>query len=356
MSSEKTEQPTPKKLRDARNKGQVAKSQDVSSAALTVTCFVVISILFYTAVDDIQELILLPIKYYDVPFRNAYYPMMTEALYAVMKISLPLLLAVMVVGPAANFFQIGFMLVLEPLKPELKKLNPFDKLKQMFSLKNLVEFIKSAIKVTVIGVVVYLIVRNSLDPLMRMPYGGEKQVFMALKPMMATLAINVCLAYIIIAAADYFFQKWQHVKQLRMSKDEVKREYKEMEGDPQIKSKRKQLHQEMIQNDTAEQTRKSSVVVTNPTHLAIAIHYEEEANEMPRVMAKGEDHVARMMIEVAKEEGIPVMQHVPLARALHEGVEVNRYIPADLIDPLAEVLAWVQQLKNEQEDKKLDYE
>jgi type III secretion protein U len=135
-----------------------------------------------------------------------------------------------------------------------------------------------------------------------------------------------------------------------MSKDEVKREYKEMEGDQQIKSKRKQLHQEMVQSDTVERTRKASVVVTNPTHLAVAIFYDEDGNEMPRVVAKGEDHVARRMVEVAKEEGIPVMQHVPLARALHEGVGIDRFVPPDLIEPLAEVLAFVQQLKRERGD------
>lgn len=350
MSGEKTEQPTPKKLRDARKKGQVAKSQDVTSAALTVTCFFVISTLFYTAVDDIQDLILLPTNYYDVPFRDAYRPFMLGVLTKVLIISLPLLLAVIVVGLAANFFQIGFMLTMEPIKPELKKLNPIDKFKQIFALKNFVEFLKSAVKVIVIGVIVSLIVMESLDPLMKLPFGGERQVIGALKPMLGVLATNVSIAYIVIAAADFFFQKWQHVKQLKMSKDEVKREYKEMEGNPEIKSKRKQLHQEMAQSDTVERTRKSSVVVTNPTHLAIAIFYEEEGTEMPRVVAKGEDHVARRMVEVAKEEGIPVMQHVPLARALYEGVEIGRFVPPDLIEPLAEVLAFVQQLKRERGD------
>ncbi len=350
MSEEKTEQPTPKKLRDARKKGQVAKSQDVAAAALTVTCFVTISILWYTSVKEFQNLLSLPTQYYDVPFREAYIPLMMGIGMKVLIISLPILFAVIVVGAAANFFQIGFMLTFEPIKPELKKLNPFDKLKQIFSVKNFFEFFKSAIKVSVIGVVIYFIVRISLDSLLKLPYGGEKRVLLALKPMLGVLALYVSLAYITIAAADYFFQKWQHIKQLKMSKDEVKREYKEMEGSPEIKSKRKQLHQEMINSDTVERTRKSSVVVTNPTHLAVAIYYEEEDNEMPRVLAKGEDHVARRMVEVAKEEGIPVMQHVPLARALHEGVQVDRYVPSDLIEPLAEVLAWVQQLKQQHHD------
>jgi type III secretion protein U len=162
---------------------------------------------------------------------------------------------------------------------------------------------------------------------------------------MKTLAINVCLAYIAIAGFDYFFQKYQHIKQLKMSKDEVKREYKESEGDPQIKGKRKQLHQELMANSNVQRTRKATVVVTNPTHLAIAIYYEEKDNVLPIVIAKGEDHVAKRMIAAAREEGIPVMQNIPLARAIYADVPVDRYIPSDLIEPMAEVLRWVKSLK-----------
>jgi type III secretion protein U len=125
----------------------------------------------------------------------------------------------------------------------------------------------------------------------------------------------------------------------------VKREYKESEGNPEIKGKRKQLHQEAMNSDTMGRTRKASVVVTNPTHLAIAIYYDEHDSKMPRVLAKGEDHIARRMVEVAREEGIPVMQHIPLARALYEDVGIDRFVPADLIEPMAEVLRWVKEWK-----------
>ena len=278
MSGEKTEQPTPKKLRDSRKKGQVAKSQDVTAAALTVTCFTTISILWYTTVIELENLILLPTHYYNQPFRDIFWPYLTGVTFKILFISMPVVLAVFLVGIAANVAQFGFMIVFEPLKPELKKLNPIDKLKNIFSVKNFVEFLKSAIKVIVIGVVVYVILLKSMDPLMKLPYGGEEQVLVSLKPMVGLLAWNVALAYIVIAASDFFFQKYQHIKQLKMSKDEVKREYKESEGDPEIKGKRKQLHQEMVNSATVESTRKSSVVVTNPTHLAIAIYYDDDAN------------------------------------------------------------------------------
>lgn len=346
--SEKTEPPTPKKLRDARMKGQVAKSQDVASAALTVACFVTISALWPMYVEEIEALITLPTAFYTVPFKEALPEVLWGICMKVLFLSLPILGVVMVVGVAINFLQIGPLLVLEPLKPELKKINPLDKFKQMFSMKNLVEFLKSALKVIIIAVLIYIVTRNSLDPLTRVPYAGETGVLLALKPMLSNLAINITLVYIVIAAADYFFQKFQHIKGLKMSKDEIKREFKESEGNPEIKGTRKQLHQEMVMNDTMERTRKSSVVVTNPTHLAIAIYYKEDDNQMPKVLAKGEDYVARRMVEVAKQEGIPVMQHIPLARAIYENVDVDRFVPADLIEPMAEVLRWVKEFHEQQ--------
>ena len=346
--SEKTEQPTPKKLRDARQKGQVAKSQDVNAAALTIACFVTISALWLPYVEECKALMTLPTEFYTQPFREVVDEVLYAVVFKILLLSAPLLAVVMVVGIAVNFFQVGFMLVLEPVKPELKKINPLDKAKQMFSMKNLVEFGKSALKVIIIAVLIYLVTKNALDPLTRIPYAGKEGVLQSLKPMLSTLAVNITLAYVVIAAADYFFQKFQHTKQLKMSKDEVKREYKESEGNPEIKGKRKQLHQEMVMNDTMERTRKSSVVVTNPTHLAIAIYYQEEDNQMPKVLAKGEDYVARRMVEVAKQEGIPIMQHIPLARALYEKVDMDRYVPADLIEPMAEVLRWVKEFHEQQ--------
>lgn len=343
--SEKNEPPTPKKLRDARKKGQVAKSQDVGTAALTIASFVTIGIMWPSMVEQAKELILLPVQYYHKPFAQGSMELLLAIGRKVLLMSMPILMVVMVVGLAAGFGQIGFMLTFEPLKPELKKLNPMDKAKQIFSMKSLVELLKSTIKVGVIGIIIYYVTKASLDPLTRLPYGGEESVLTALQPMIKALTMNVVMAYIIIAAADFFFQKYQHIKQLKMSKDEVKREYKESEGNPEIKGKRKQLAQEAAQSDTMGRTRKASVVVTNPTHLAIAIYYDENDDKMPRVLAKGEDHIARRMVEVAREEGIPVMQHIPLARALYENVDIDRFVPSDLIEPMAEVLRWVQEWK-----------
>lgn len=343
MSSEKTEEPTPKKLRDARKKGQVAKSQDVVSAALIVGCFVAVSIFWPRYVEELKALIVFPAAFYQLPFEQALSAVLKGIVTKLILLTLPFLAIVIIGAIATNFFQVGALLVFEPIKPELKKLNPIDKAKQLFSAKNFFEFGKSAVKVLLIGIVVWVAVQRSLDPLIKLPYGGRPAILSALKPLLSYLAINITFAYVIIAAADYFFQKFQFVKQLKMSKDEVKREYKEMEGDPMIKSKRKQLHQEMVMGENVARTRKATVVVTNPTHLAVALYYKEEENQLPRVLAKGEDYLARRMVEAAHEEGIPVMQHIPLARSLHETVDIDRFIPSDLIEPMAEVLRWVKE-------------
>jgi type III secretion protein U len=254
-------------------------------------------------------------------------------------------LAGFVAGVAGSFLQVGPLLSFEPVKPELKKLNPLEKAKQIFSIKNGIEFLKSLLKVVTIGIIVTVIIRSTVGPLTRLPYGGEAALLASVGPIMKALAVNVTVAYVAIAAFDYFFQKYQYIKQLKMSKDEVKREYKESEGDPQIKGKRKQLHQELLANSQVQRTRQATVVVTNPTHLAVAIYYDEKENALPTVLAKGEDHVAKRMIAVAREEGIPIMQNIPLARAIYADVPVDRYIPPDLIEPMAEVLRWVKELK-----------
>ena len=151
--------------------------------------------------------------------------------------------------------------------------------------------------------------------------------------------------FIIISAFDYFLQYQQHRKGLMMSKDEIKREYKEMEGDPHIKSKRKQFHHELMMEDTRDRVRQSSVLVTNPTEIAIAIYYDAEKTPLPFVTAKGEGALARLMIGVAQEAGIPIMQNIPLARSLHEEAPVDQFIPSSMIEPVAEVLRWVQNLQ-----------
>ena len=326
-SGEKTEQPTPKKIRDARNKGQVPHSKDVSSTALLLGLFAYLLIGGGWIFENLQEMITFPGDVLGQPFEEAFPAVITLTFYKILIITLPLLGLVMVIGIATNFFLVGPMFVVEPLKPDLKKLDPVGKAKQIFSFKNAIEFVKSSIKVIFLGILLYLVIRGAISSLVEIPYSGIEGVLQLLSELLYQVAKYTIFAYVVIAFADFIFQRWQFTKQLMMTKDEVKQEYKEMEGDPTIKSKRKQLHQEMVMNSTVQKTRKSSVLVTNPTHRAVALYYQEGETKLPLVTAKGEGFLAKRMIEVAQEEGIPIMQNVPLAHELFDNGELGAVHP-----------------------------
>lgn len=344
-SGEKTEQPTDKKMRDARKKGQVAKSTDVSSTWLLIVAFSYLGIMREFYIDHLSAMISLPSQYYNMPFKSALKEVLGGCAYEFMILTIPILLLIAVNAIFINMVQIGPLLSFETLKPDLNKLNPVQGAKKIFAKKNLIEFLKSILKVTFLGYLIYRVIKSIIDPLLKIPYAGLGAIIDLMVPIMKTFAINVCVAYTIIAVADLFFQRSQHVKELMMTKDEVKREFKEMEGDPLIKGERKQLHQELAMSDTVQSTKSASALITNPTHYAVAIFYNEDAVKLPVVTAKGKDHIAKMMIKVAQENNIPIMRDVNLARALYD-VEAYNYVPSDLIGPVAKVLKWAAELYN----------
>lgn len=344
--SEKTEQPTPKKLRDARNKGEVAKSKEVVSAALIVAIFSFLFAFGGHYVKTFSGMMILPGAFLHLPFREALSAIVDGLADAAISVLVPLLLLVIIVGIGANYIQTGFLLVLEPVKPKLDKISPATNIKNIFSIKSVVEFAKSIVKIAVLSGALYFVISEGLKDLVYAPRCGFPCVSAVTSMLLAKVLIYSAVAFIVLAAVDYFFELHQFTKKNKMTKDEVKREYKESEGDPIIKSKRKQLHQEIMMQNTAGKVRKSSVLVTNPTRIAIALLYNEDETPLPVVMAKGEDHIAKRMIEIAREEGIPIMENIPLARALHADSDVDQYIPSELIEPVAEVLRWVQQLGN----------
>lgn len=346
--SEKTEQPTAKKLRDARNKGQVSSSKDLVFGALMIALFG----FFWTAADfyyrQFQELILLPTHFIGPGFNFGYSleQVLNGVLILLLQMIAPPLLVAAVVAVVAHVAQFGLLLAFESLKPDLQKLNPLSGIKKIFSIKNLIELLKSMIKIAFLAILLYHVIKNHLNDLIKIPYCGIDCIPLMLGALMRDLAMNAVFAFIIIAGADFAFQKFQFIKQLKMSKDEVKQEYKEMEGDPRIKSKRRHLHQEMLSQNRVNSVKKSTVVITNPTRIAIALEYREGETPLPIVRAKGENLLAGRIIEIARQEGIPIMENVPLARALHEQASVDQYIPSDLITAVAEVLRWVAQLEH----------
>jgi type III secretion protein U len=352
MSGEKTEMPTPKRLRDARKKGQVSKSTDVVSTALLIGLFAYIGAGWNGHVDRLMQLMIFPIQYVCSDFRTAFSQVIPGIFIGILITVIPALGITMFLTVAATCSQIGILFTSEPVKPDLKKINPAEKLKHIFSKKNLFEFLKSTFKIIFLGTLIYLVIKNLIRDLLLLPFTGIKGSYEILGPIMRRFAYNVLFAYIVVAATDFVFQKKDFTKKMMMSKDEVKREYKESEGDPQIKSKRKQIHREMIeQGGAAQKTKQSSVLVTNPEHMAVAIYYDIKSKgvALPIVLAKGKGHIAEEMIEVARRAGIPIMRNIPLAHSLMDAAEIMQYIPTELIEPVAEVLRWVYEMKEQHE-------
>lgn len=343
--SDKTEQPTSKKLRDARKDGQIAKSQELPATATTITLFAVIYMGWDYFFNVLKELFYLPLSVMNRPFDEVFYPTLLAVLVCIAKIVLPIILSVMLMGTLANLLQVGFLFSMKAATPKLSNMNPKQWFQKTFSIKNLVEFIKSSIKVVVIGYVAIFVVKKHIMSLQLIPRIGLGAVYSSLGTILFELAAYVSGVMVVLAVLDYLFQNWQHTKKLMMSKDEVKREYKEMEGDAQIKGKRKQMHQEMVAEGATQNTKKATVLVTNPTRLAIALYYEEEETPLPIVLAKGEGALAKRMVAAAREAGIPIMQNVPLARALFSDAQENAYIPGDLVRQVADVLLWVKSLE-----------
>lgn len=348
MSGEKTEKPTQKKIRDARKKGQVANSKDVNSTALLIGMFSAMMVSWNGILLKLEQMMHLPIQLMNEPFHEAVETVITGIFKNSIGIVLPFIGTVMVIGIGSNYLQVGPLLALEGIKPDLKKLDPVNKLKQMFAVKNLVEFLKSSLKVIILGTIVTFLIKGYITPLMKLPHSGPYAVIEILGPMLKHFCIAVALVYAAVAAFDFFFQQNQHIEQLKMSKDEVKREYKEQEGSPEIKSKRKQLHQELLTQNTVETVKKSSAVVANPTRVCVAILYEQGRTPLPVVTAKGKNNLAKLMRKAAQEADVPVIENVWLARNLYVDVEENNFIPREYITPVVEVLKEVQRLKKQQ--------
>ena len=353
---DKTEMPTPKKLRDARQKGQVCNSKDVVSTALLLVLLSILGAIAVTLTDDISNLIRfigLRIEENDaVSIREA--GKMT--LYVVCKHSFIFVLVAAFTAIVANAVQIGFIFSFEPLKPDLKKLNPAEGAKKIFSMKNLFEFAKNVVKVVFLSYLIYKLIRNSIPALLPMCYGTLDDIFPCLSVILKNLAFYTIFGYIIIAIVDRLFQQKNFLKQMMMTKDEVKREYKEMEGSQEVKQAQRQFRNEILQGEApAKAVKKADVVVTNPTHLAVGIRYKPEESPLPKVVVSGADRIAKQIREAAVKEGIPIMENVPLARALFAKVKVDEFIPVDLVEPVAEVLKWVKALNDaRKEDEELD--
>lgn len=345
--SQKTEEPTRKKLDDARNKGQVASSQEVKHWFILFAGLLLIGLFAPWSLDQLtggMRGFLSTI--HQVPTDSgSLVVLMRRAMEQItLVLALPLL-ALVVFAAAAGLVQNGLMWTVDPLKPKLEKISLIKGFKRLFSLKSLVEFAKGIAKITIVGVVATLVVWRDLaavDAYAGLPAGAlmERVWWMSVKLMIAVLAVMSA-----IAGLDWLYQRFDFTKQQRMTRQEVKDEFKQTEGDPMVKARLRQIRMERARQRMMAAVPEADVVITNPTHYAVAMKYEVDSMGAPRVVAKGVDHLALRIRELAKEHDVPVMENPPLARALYAAVEVDQEVPPEHYKAVAEIIAYVFRLQ-----------
>jgi flagellar biosynthetic protein FlhB len=273
------------------------------------------------------------------------YPLLLEVLQRVFIILMPLMLFVLVAGITANLLQIGFLFTGEPLVPKLSKLNPIRGIKKLFSLRSLVELVKALFKVLFVGAIAFLLLKGELGNIPSLMQMGVGDILSFIGRVAFKICFYTCLALLILAALDYAYQRWQHEKELKMTKQEVKDELKQREGDPTVKARIKRIQREMSQRRMMEMVPEADVVITNPTTLAIALKYKAEGMIAPKVIAKGAGFIAERIKVIAREKGIPIIENKPLAQTLFKLVGIGDFIPENLYRAVAEILAYVYRLK-----------
>ncbi|UPA31441.1 fused FliR family export protein/FlhB family type III secretion system protein [Terrisporobacter glycolicus] len=349
MGGDKTEEPTAKKKRDARKKGNIAKSKEVTTAITLVAMLIIIFTMSdYIILEIKNSMINLLSSNFSMNFDSGVMlnSLGSKILLSFMKIFLPIGFIIMIFGVIGNLIQSGMLFTGEGLKPQFSKLNPINGFKNMFSLKALGTLVKS---VAIIGVLLYIgysFMNKNFEGIMKSADIYLPYLLNTIIELIKSLLGRICLAVVLIAVVDYGYQRFTHNKELKMTKQEVKEEYKQMEGDPQVKGKIKQKQREISNRRMMQAVPSATVIVTNPTHISIAIKYEKGIDSTPRVVAKGADVVAFKIREVAKEHDIPIIENKPLARLIYKEVDIDKEIPEEMYQAVAEVLVAVYKIKN----------
>ncbi len=348
FAGEKTEKATAKKRQDSRKKGQVLKSPDVTSAIVLLSVFL---FLFFSA-SFMRERIF---TFFYQTF-NRYMLIDTFSVDMIMQIYsdvlkevgllvLPIMLISVIAGVAGNVFQFGLLFTTEPLKMDLKKLDPIKGLKRIFSVKAIIELIKSVLKISMIGSVTVLILWMNLEQVLSLSFKSPWDTLSTISFLTAMMGIAASFVLLFVSILDYFYQRYDYEKNLKMSKQDIKDEYKNSEGDPVVKSRIKQRQREMAMRRMMQEVPKADVVITNPTHYAIALKYEDGEMDAPIVIAKGADFIAQKIKLIAKENEIVMVENRDLARGMYDQVEIGDRIPEEFFRAVAEILAYVYRVK-----------
>ena len=342
--AEKSEKATPKKLRDARKKGQIAKSQDFPAA---ITFIISLAATFFFAsflFKKIGGFMYQILKTAPTANQNIA-PYFKQMIYLILESSLPILIVVAVVGVLVSFLVTGPVFSMEVLKPNIKKFNPVENLKQKFKMKTLIELIKSLLKLLGAGLLIYLAMRQSLKDVVSTVLLPPVASAIVVEKIILKVVVWVGIYFILIAIFDLAYQKYRFSQDMKMEKFEVKQEYKDTEGNPEIKGRRRELAREIAYDQGITQIRRAKALVTNPHHIAVAIGYEPEEYAAPWIVAMGVDEQAWNMIRLAEKYQIPIMRNVSLAHQLLDEAKISEFIPESTYEAVGEILLYLESLK-----------
>lgn len=351
--AEKTEQPTAKKLDDARKEGQVAKSQEIATAFTLLALFVIIRVIypfmgtnFETLFERVYNSIPNVARTYDGMLPVAYIrSILTNAIITMLLISAPFFIIAFIIAFLSDLVQVGFKPTGKPLQPKLSKLNPISGMKKIFSARKLFDLGKSILKLVVMGAVIFSFFTGRTESLFLLYDMPLKQAIGLMGNLIIDLGLRIAAAYMVIAFIDLIYQRRKFNKDMMMTKKEVKDEYKNSEGDPAVKGAQKRRMMEASRRRMMQQLPQADVVITNPTHYAVAIKYDAEESDAPVVVAKGADYLAQKIKEIARDNKVEIVENKPLARMLYANVEVGEMVPPELYKAVAEVLAYVYHLQ-----------
>ncbi|HWR28928.1 MAG TPA: flagellar biosynthesis protein FlhB, partial [Negativicutes bacterium] len=346
-SSEKTEEPTQRKQEESRKKGQVAKSAELSSVFVILAAFVALkaaSPYIYEKLTGYMRFAFTELSVRgDFTIQSVHVVIMNAAV-VFMEAIMPVMLSVLVVAVSVSFLQVGFNFTPDTIMPQFSRINPMSGFGRIFSKRSVVELVKSLLKISVIGYFIFRFIRKEALRIPALMMSELSESFAVLAGIIYDLAFQIAMVVLILAILDYGYQWWEHMQNLKMSKQEVKEEMKQTEGNPQVKSKIREKQRAMAMRRMMSEVPKADVVVTNPTHFAVAIKYAP-GMEAPTVIAKGSDFIAQRIKEIAKENDVVIVENKPLAQTLFKTTEIGDMIPGDLYKAVAEVLAYVYRLK-----------
>jgi len=345
---EKTEVPTEKKRRESREEGQVAFSKELSSAALLagiVLTLVATSPIILDAMGQLMSQIFRDLAQRKELSIDIIFTLSGEILSIILPAFAPFAAVIIFTGIFASVLQVGVQITFKAISPKFNKISPLTGLKRLFSSQSLADFLKSMAKLIIVGFVGYLTYIDKITELNGLSVSTPESILIYNFTVVAEVAGKIVLALVAIAIFDYFYQRWHHEQQLMMTKQEVKDETKQTEGDPQLKARIRQIQREMSNARMMQEVPKADAVIVNPTHFSVAILYDRDVMSAPEVIAKGADHLALRMRTVARENNVPILERPELARDLYANVEIGDDIPERFYKAIAEILAFVYRLR-----------